>query len=264
MRKPDSGDFNKEVIHGLVALAASFMLLALAPQILLFRTPSDWVGKILYYPETPAVLLNNTLRKASSWFRERSTLITENQRLSQENWMLKVAISQEKVESYVERMNQITKYARITLRSPHNWWTEIRINQGEEKNLKPGFPVLQKGSLVGRITRVEAGYSWAELITSSSLLIPVVVDQTRDLGVVTGDGQGQIWLQYISEGRSIEKGMTVSTALVSESLPPGLPVGSVTGELRHSSGGFVAYRIEPGADFIRLYQVEVLTEGTKP
>ena len=41
---------------------------------------------------------------------------------------------------------------------------------------------------MGRITRVEAGYSWAELITSSSLLIPVVVDQTRIL-VVTGDGQ---------------------------------------------------------------------------
>ena len=95
MRKPDSGDFNKEVIHGLVALAASFMLLALAPQILLFRTPSD-CRESFVYPEVPAVLLNNTLRKASFWFRERSALIAENQKLSQENWILKVAISQER------------------------------------------------------------------------------------------------------------------------------------------------------------------------
>ena len=263
MRKPDSGDFSKEVIHGLVALATSLLLLALAPQLSVFRTPSDWVGKFLYYPEIPAVFLSDTLRKVSFWFKERADLIAQIQELSQENWVLKLAINKDEVEEIKKKIEQSAEYVRITLRSPENWWTEIRINQGKEKGLQPGFPVLQNGNLVGRITRVEKGYSWAELITSASLFIPVVVDQTRDLGIVTGDGQGDIWLQYIPEGRSIEKNMTVSTALVSESLPPGLPVGKVTGDLRHFSGGFVAYKIEPGADFVQLYSVEVLKGDTE-
>ncbi|WP_286845868.1 MULTISPECIES: rod shape-determining protein MreC [Aminobacterium] len=265
MRRPLKGNnFSGELIHGLIAIAISLLLLAFAPRAgEVYRIPADAVGKFLYYPEYPAVFLNATFRKLSLWFTERASLISQIQSLSRENWLLKVAAGQRKVAEEIIVLDSSIVNTRVTLRSPENWWTEIRLNKGQENGLKPGLPMLQDGYLIGRLSRVESGYSWGDLITSPSLLIPVVVDQTRDLGVVTGDGQGSVWLQYVPEGRFIEKGMTVSTALVSESLPPGLPIGMVTGETRRLSGDVDAYKIQPGGDFVRLYTVEILTEEKK-
>lgn len=97
--------------------------------------------------------------------------------------------------------------------------------------------------------------SWAELITSPSFMIPAVVDDTRDLGVVCGDGTGSVLLRYIPSGRALKSGMKISTAMVGEQLPPGLPIGTVAGEAIAGSDGYSAYKVDLGADMSTLYSV---------
>ena len=118
--------------------------------------------------------------------------------------------------------------------------------------------MLQNGSLVGRTTVVENSFSWVELVTSSSLMVPAVIEETRDLGVAAGDGQGGVWLLFIPEGRSLVPGMTVSTAMISEILPPGIPIGRLSEQKKRSDEGFVSYRLETGASLPLLYSVSVL------
>ena len=121
-----------------------------------------------------------------------------------------------------------------------------------------GLPIFQDGFLVGRVSSVSTYSSWVELLTSSALIIPVVVEETRELGVVVGDGNGSVLLTYIPEGRGIEKGMKVSTALVGELLPPGFPIGVILEEITASGSGYSTYKITPGASLGALYSVSIL------
>ena len=86
-------------------------------------------------------------------------------------------------------------------------------------------------------------------------MIPAVIEETRELGVVAGDGNGSVLLRYIPAGRGIKTGMKVSTAMIGEQLPPGLPIGRISGEFSAGVDGYTTYRIEPGADMSRFYTV---------
>ena len=121
-----------------------------------------------------------------------------------------------------------------------------------------GAPVFHEGYLAGRVSSVSLMSSWVELITSPSLMIPVVIEETRELGVVVGDGEGTVQLKYILAGRGAAVGMKVNTALIGEQFPPGIPIGKIAEELSTTPDGYVTYRVEPGADLSRLYAVSFL------
>ena len=121
-----------------------------------------------------------------------------------------------------------------------------------------GLPVFQNGFLIGRVSSVSTYSSWVEMLTSGALLVPVVVEETRELGVVVGNGNGSVLLTYIPEGRGIESGMKVSTALVGEHLPPGFPIGVIQEETTASGTGYSTYKIAPGASLGTLYSVSIL------
>ncbi|NLB82857.1 MAG: rod shape-determining protein MreC [Synergistaceae bacterium] len=248
----------KEWIHGLLVTIASLLLLAAAPQRQIFRGASDLLGTILSVPEYPAVVLEKTARETAFWLQDRRGLQSRLETLEEENVRLKVAWSVGSALHLQQELDRLPGYARVTLREPFSWWSEVRINKGLRDGIRSGDPVLQHGFLAGRITSAEAGFAWVELITSSSLMVPVVIEETRDLGVVAGDGEGGLWLLYVPEGRSLTEGMTVSTAMVSEALPPGIKIGSLSPETRRDSNSYLAWRVLPGSTLSHLYALEVL------
>ena len=62
-------------------------------------------------------------------------------------------------------------------------------------------------------------------------------------------------MRYIPAGRGIKSGMKVSTAMIGEQLPPGLPIGKIAGEISSGSDGYATYKIEPGADVSKFQTV---------
>lgn len=254
----------KEWIHGLLAMIASLLLLAAAPQRQIFKGAVDLVGEILKYPEYPAVVLERGARDFAFWFTDKDALQERLEILEEENVRLKVAWSVGSTLHLRQELDHLYGYARVTLREPLSWWSEVRINKGARDGVFPGAPVLHNGFLVGRVSASEDAYSWVELVTSSSLMVPVVIDETRDLGVVAGDGEGGLWLLYIPEGRSLSEGMNISTAMVSEALPPGIKIGHLSSEIRRTSASYLAWRVIPGAVLTQLYALEVLGGGNGP
>jgi cell shape-determining protein MreC len=94
-------------------------------------------------------------------------------------------------------------------------------------------------------------------------MIPAVVETTRDLGVIAGDGEGGIRLLYVPLEKLLSPGMQLSSTLVSEHLEPGLPIGEV-GEAIDMTGGYRVYSVDPGAEFSRLYRVQVSVQKEGP
>ena len=247
----------REWVHGLTALILGLFLLGISSGLGVMKNIVDVWGSILFIPEYPAVVIRELYLGWEARYQDREHLNEELARLRSENAKLRMdlaRLSSEKVYENASSDREI-RTARVTLRAPMSWWSEIRIDRGTQDNIKIGQPVFSNGYLVGRISTVTMMSSWAELITSSGFMIPAVIDDTRELGVVVGDGTGLVLLRYIPAGRNVRPGMTVSTAMISEELPPGLPIGKITGTYLQESDGYITYRIDPGADMSGFYTV---------
>ena len=247
-----------EWILGIVALIAGLFLLGASPNLSVLKNVVDFVGSVLSVLEYPAVVSREFLRDFYRWARDKNDLARQLEALRDENSKLQITNSVLVAEQIKAELDTRMEDARVTLREPHSWWNEFRIDKGFSQGVIIGLPVFQNGFLVGRVSSVSTFSSWVELLTSPALMIPVVIEETRELGVVVGDGSGSVLLTYIPEGRGIEAGMKISTALISELLPPGIPIGSIADEGTASGSGYVTYKVAPGAATSMLYTVSIL------
>ncbi|MDR2523368.1 MAG: rod shape-determining protein MreC [Synergistaceae bacterium] len=245
-------------VHGLAALALGFFLLGASLNFGAVKDVADFVANVLAVPEYPAVFVRETLRDIYTWTRDRTDLKQRLSELERENARLRIVSSVIVAEQIRAELAARTEEARVTLRDPLSWWNECRIDKGTNEGITVGLPVFQNGFLAGRVSVVGAFSSWVELLTSPALMIPVVVEETRELGIVVGDGSGAVLLSYIPEGHGVEAGMNVSTALVSELLPPGIPIGVIADGGSSSGTGYMTYRVSPGASISTLYTVSIL------
>ena len=246
----------REFVHGITALILALFLLGVSSGLGIMKNIVDIWGAVLFIPEYPAVVMREIYLSWRSWSRDKNYLSAEVSRLRNENANLRLELA--KIAGsrvYSDDRKADSRTARVTLRAPMSWWSEIRIDRGKNDKITQGLPIFSGGYLVGRVSTVSSLSSWAELITSSSFMIPAVIEETRELGVVEGDGSGSVLLRYIPAGRGVRSGMKVSTAMIGEELPPGLPIGQIAGEFTSGSDGYTTYRIEPGADLSRFYTV---------
>ena len=114
--------------------------------------------------------------------------------------------------------------------------------------------MLDGSDLMGVITSQSGDNAWVRLITSANFYVPVVVEETREIGVVTGDNEGGVWLRYLPSDGDYKPGMRVLTVLGSR-LRPGLPIGVLTSERRTVTAGIDEYRVKTGADLFRIQYV---------
>ena len=245
----------QELAHGLIALILALFLLGVSSGLGILKGIVDLWATLLFIPEYPAVIL----RESYLTWRDKSSdlekLNFEVKRLRNENAILRRELSGYKVAPDIVK-NSNVRMARVSLRAPMSWWDEIRLDRGSHDGISEGMPVFHNGYLTGRITTVSQMTSWAELITSPSFMIPAVIEETRELGVIVGDGSGSVLLKYIPAGRGTIPGMKVSTAMIGEQLAPGLPIGTIAGEYENTHDGYITYRVNPGANMSRFYTVD--------
>ena len=246
----------RQWVHGLTALILGLFLLGISSSLGVVKNIVDLWGALLSIPEYPAVVMREVYLDWKAWTRDKNSLNKEVTQLREENANLRLELAKlNSSQIYSDDKNPESKTARVTLRAPMSWWNEIRIDRGDVDKITQGLPVFYNGYLIGRVSTVSSMSSWAELITSPSFMIPAVIEETRELGVVVGDGNGTVLMRYIPAGRGVKAGMKVSTAMIGEQLPPGLPIGKIAGEVSSGSDGYATYRIDPGADLSRFYTV---------
>ncbi|MBQ3456750.1 MAG: hypothetical protein IJG36_09960, partial [Synergistaceae bacterium] len=179
----------RELVHGLTALILALFLLGVSSGLGVMKSIVDIWGAILFIPEYPAVIMREMYLGWRSWSRDKNILSSEVTRLRNENANLRLELAKIAGEKVFEDNKKTeARTARVTLRAPMSWWSEIRIDRGKKDDITQGLPIFSGGYLIGRVSTVSMLSSWAELITSSSFMIPAVIEETRELGVVAGDG----------------------------------------------------------------------------
>jgi len=245
---------NFAIVHGTIALLLGVTLLLSSANTNLTQRLSDFSERALRLPEFPAFAARRIVAKAVFWFDQGLNLKEELEVLRDENVKLKVLLAARQGDVKLGESDILT--AEITLRRPEDWWEKFRINKGSKEGIRPGFAVLNNGFLVGRVYKVSAHQAWVRLLTGLEMMVPAVVSETRDLGVVAGDGKGSLRLLYIPSESPVASGMNIETALVNEYLPAGLPIGTVGGVLEEKDG-YSVFVVKSKAQLSRMYQVQI-------
>lgn len=219
------------------------------------------------YLELPAMVLRDTVEGIFIISKEKEAFLEEINLLQRENIALRLQLNKLReqqdeaiAQAYLpSQENSNALRAKIIYRHPGWWWRYMTVDKGGKDGVKRGMPVLSGENVVGRIFLVEDTTSVVELITSPDLRIPVVVDDTRDIGVLSGDGKGKMILHYMPKDITLPSDIQVTTAFAMGNFLPGLLVGTIESLQEDMSvGDFTTYKVKPNVNFSRLRRVTIL------
>ena len=159
--------------------------------------------------------------------------------------------------------------ARVIGQSPTVWYASVTINEGSNRGVKVGNPVINGDGLVGQVSTVTGDAAVVTLISDGELAVPARVSVGGAQGVAqTGAGGPEdLRLKFIARRFRLDPGATVVTAgTVSNSpgleslYPPGIPIGSVTRVEDPETDAQKIY-LRTFADLRKLEIVQVLTSS---
>lgn len=167
-------------------------------------------------------------------------------------------------------MNNYEKYeqydpmfARVIGKDTGNWYTNFTVDKGTSSGVEKGMTVMSADGVVGRVVEVGLNYAKVLTIVDGSSGVAVLIERTRDNGVIRGmvdDTTGEYLLQmnYLIDLNDVRTGDTVLTSGLDGVFPKGLPIGTVTQISRQSSELSQYVVVTPYTDFEHVEEVLLL------
>tara|TARA_B100001123_G_scaffold430079_1_gene549456 strand:+ start:1158 stop:2006 length:849 start_codon:yes stop_codon:yes gene_type:complete len=171
----------------------------------------------------------NTIESHFALYKNYNNLLEENSKLKNnisksdflkfENIQLKEII-EEQVES---PFNLISSRVMLDKQSPY--LNSFVINNGSNKNIKNGMAVLDKQNFIGRIVDVNYFSSRVLLITDLNSKIPVISEPSGSHAILSGHGEKDPTLEYLSKNHNIKNGDKIYTSGKEGIFIPGITIG---------------------------------------
>lgn len=217
----------------------------------------------------------------TQWTSKKFAIFKDNERLHEENEMLREAIMRLELEvdwlTIAEAENRLLFSfleideiyaelpkvgARIIGKDPSDWYDSYNIDKGSNDGMTRNMAIVGSGGLTGVIREVYPTYSKFVSIIDSRCSVAVMNKRTEDKGILRGDislmPHGLCRMDYINADAQIMAGDELVTSSHSSYLPPGIKVGTII-ELRSSNNGMTRYAIvEPSADLNFQYVVLIV------
>ncbi|MDE1975818.1 MAG: rod shape-determining protein MreC [Elusimicrobia bacterium] len=122
-------------------------------------------------------------------------------------------------------------WARVMARDPLNRYHSFLVDAGRDDGVAVDDPVLgpsPKGlAIVGRVVEVRSRASTVLLLTDELSAVAADISSGTVEGLVQGQGNGGLLLNYLPPGAKPREGETVYTSPTSAVFPGNLPVGTV-------------------------------------
>ena len=155
----------------------------------------------------------------------------------------------------------ISREAEVVGVEPNPYLRYVTINVGSLQGVEIGMPVVSSGAgLVGRISQVGPRMSEVQLLTDTDSAIAALLQTSRVTGLVVGQPDSTLQMEYIPQEEQIDVGDIVLTSGLGGVLPKGLVIGQVTEVLQMDYALFQSAAVRPAIDFSRLELVLVITE----
>jgi len=177
------------------------------------RQAYDNAREFLNLREENAALREQQARLAQ-WQTVARQLAAENQSLRE---LLKFA--PEQAVTFVA--------ARVVADNGGAFVRSVLVAAGARNGVRKGDAAATGEGLVGRVAEVGERSARVLLLTDINSRIPVVIERSRDQGILAGDNSDNPRLLYLSHGAQLLAGDRVVTSAAGGAFPPGLPVGVV-------------------------------------
>lgn len=147
--------------------------------------------------------------------------------------------------------------ANITGIDPGNWFDIYTLDKGSKDGVQANDAIIVgNGYLVGRVIEVGSNYCKFMALVDQRSSVSIIVDRTRDLGIVSGSSDNEIVAVMPIES-DIAKGDDISTSGYS-TFPKNLYIGKVKSVEKQERKLQKLVHIEPAADFKRLEEVYIV------
>lgn len=117
--------------------------------------------------------------------------------------------------------------ARVIGRSTNAWDQSIVIDKGSADGVRSGMTVMGSTGVIGQVSRTADNSSTVRLLTDPNSGAAVMIQSTRELGIVRGSINGVLYLENLKEDVIPETGDVIVTSGLGGSYERGLIVGAV-------------------------------------
>jgi rod shape-determining protein MreC len=216
--------------------------------------------------------LGDSAARAWRLYSEIGQLRTENLRLREEVERLSEEVTRLREQAQAtQRLERLLAFrqqhagraigARVIGREISQWFSVVLIDRGARDGVSRNASVVAADGLIGRVIAVTPTTAQVMLITDARSAVGVVLQQSREAGVIDGTGERLLRLKYVSRAREIALGELAVTSGLGGVFPRGLPVGVVTSVVREQGAVYQEARVRPAVDLDHLEEVLVVVEG---
>src|SRR5919204_4943058 len=133
----------------------------------------------------------------------------------------------------------------------------ITIDKGTRDGLRPDMAVLAPAGVVGRIVMPTGRSSRVQLLIDRNAAAGALIARSRAQGVVMGEGDNRLRLEYLAEVSDIVNGDLVVTSGIDGIFPKGFVIGQVE-SVEKAGSLYKRVVVKPAVDFRSLEEVLVV------
>jgi len=149
--------------------------------------------------------------------------------------------------------------ARVVTRGAENNPNQIIINKGTRDGIKNGLAVLGRGgAVIGRVIRAEDTASQALFLIDSTVELGAADANGNLLGVVSGNDDLSLRLNYVLKEKQLAKGDLIITSGEKDLVPAGLLIGEIEQVFEDEREIFKSARLTQLADYQNVDLVSVV------
>lgn len=135
------------------------------------------------------------------------------------------------------------------------WTRTLLIDKGKREGVRIGMPAVSHEGLVGRVLDLGESVSRLLLLTDADSRVGVVLTDSREQGLLVGEGKALCRLRYLSLETEIRLQESVLTSGAGGIFPKGILVGHVVSVGRESDGMHQYALVRPAVRFKALEEV---------
>jgi rod shape-determining protein MreC len=156
----------------------------------------------------------------------------------------------------------VTVFATVIGKSVNTWQATVILDRGSQNGIKRQMAVATADGLVGQVMSTTANSCLVQLIMDQKSAVGVRLENSRATGIIEGEGQNELNLNYLSKEVKTAKGEIVISSGLGGLYPAGLVVGTVSKVGQRTDGLFQNVSVSPAVDFWTLEEVFIIT-GTR-
>ena len=160
-----------------------------------------------------------------------------------------------------DRSHLATTAAEIIAAGATPDFRTLTIDKGTRDGLRPDMAVIAPAGVVGRVVVPSARAAKVQLLIDRNAAAGALVERSRAQGVVMGQGDTELELQYVSEVADVVVGDVVVTSGIDGIFPKGFIIGRVDG-VEKNGPQYTRITVKPAVDFGSLEDVLVVLTPT--